>query len=239
MDGGIRWLLIFRFLMIEAMKVILSSALVLFLSQISDAQPRAIAKSDYDSAFGYAARTTNAAFPFVFMVTTDTYENGKLVSTEKEVAERQAQGVERITKSLTKGGKTLSSHWLKVGLGNVYWRTDGKKWTGPQRFECPGPDGSGSVRLYGPRKFESVEYTVTEKPVKGQVVRIYREYSVFAPSGATGKKSFREKLATIDALDSLVEMTDAEGILDPRTVTLTRKQTWKQKAKFAPVKAPK
>jgi hypothetical protein len=220
-------------------RIVLTISVLLLLGSITNAQSRVITKGEYDAAFGYAVRTTNAAFPFVFTVTTDTYENGKLAWTEKEVEERQAQGVERITKSLIEAGKTLRSYQVMVGFGNVYCSTDGKAWKGPQKFECPGPDGSGTVRLYGPRKPESVEYTVTEKAVKGQRIKMYREYTVFPLSRVGAQKEFKEKISTMNADGLLIDIVDTEGTLDPRTVTLTRKQTWKLNAKFAPVTAPK
>ena len=51
---------------------------------------RVIAKSDYDAVHNYAVQATNAAFPFVFTVITDTLEKGKVVSTETEIDERGA-----------------------------------------------------------------------------------------------------------------------------------------------------
>lgn len=155
------------------MKTLFSLTLLLFLAHIGDAQTRAIAKSDHDAVFGNAVRTSNAAFPFVFTVTTETYENGKVVTTETHITERQAAGVERETKSLIKGGQTLRSYSVMVGFGtNTFCSTDGITWTGPQGFVCPGPDGSGLVRLYRPRSPESVEYTglesVCQKSVCGR-----------------------------------------------------------------------
>ena len=94
------------------------------------------------------------------------------------------------------------------------------------------------MMLYEPRVPESVEYTVIDKSVNGVEVKVYREYSVFAPSGPKGKKDFRESISIIDSRGFFVEIMDTEGALDPRAVTLTRKQTWKQNVKFAPVEAP-
>jgi hypothetical protein len=222
------------------MKMIISLTLVLILGNIVGAQTRAIAKSDYDAVFGYAVRATNAAFPFVFTVITDTYENGKVVSTETDIDERQAQGVERETKTLVRDGKTLRAFSVMVGFGiNTYCSTDGTSWRGPQQYVCPGPDASGLLRLYGPRTPETVEYTVTDKSLNGEVVKVYREYSVFASSEPKGKENFDEKISTIDSHGFFVEIVGTEGTLDPRTVTLTRKQTWAQNAKFPPVKAPR
>lgn len=205
---------------------------------VAHAQSRAIAKSDYDTAFGYAVRETNAAFPFTFTVITDRYKDGKVVSTETEINERQAPGVERKTTSLTKEGQTLHVYSVMVGFGtNTYCSTDGITWIGPQQFVCPGPERL--LRLYGPRTPESVEYTVIDKPLNGETVKVYREYSAFAASEPKGKKEFRERTSIIDPRGFFIEILDTEGTLDPRTVTLTRKQTWKQNAKFAPVEAPR
>ncbi|CAN5584401.1 hypothetical protein BH10ACI3_BH10ACI3_10040 [soil metagenome] len=222
------------------MKVIFVLTLVLILGNIAGAQTRAIAKSDFDPVISQAVRATNAAFPFIFTVITDTYENGKIVSTETDVEERQAQGVERETKTLSRGGKNLHSYSIMVGFGNnTYCSTDAVSWRGPQQFVCPGPDASGTMRLYRPRTPETAEYSVTEKSLKGQKVKVYREYLVFAPSGSNEKKEFREKDYTIDTRGFFISIIGNEGTLDPKVVTLTRTQTWDLKTKFKPVVAPK
>ena len=199
-----------------------------------------ITKAEYDAVDQNAVSVTNDAFPFVFTVITETYENGKVVSTETEINERQAEGVERETRTLTKGGKTLQSFGIMVGFGNhTYCSRDGKTWTGPQKYVCPGPEANGLLKLYRPRTPDSAEYSVTEKSVDGKPVNVYREYYVYAAKDPNGKKDFKETISTIDSRGFFIEVLNTEGTLDPRVVTLTRRQSWKPNAKFAQVIAPK
>jgi hypothetical protein len=221
------------------MKIILSLTLALIFGQIAGAQTKTISKSDFDGAFSNAVQVTNAAFPFIFTVVTNIYDDGRIVSSETDINERQASGVQRETKTVTRDAQTLYSYSVMVGFGeHTYCSVDEKTWIGPQKYLCPGPGGAG-VRLYGPRTPETVEYTVTEKSLDGKAVKVYRDYSVFASSGPNGKKDFREKIATIDSRGFFIEIFGTEGTLDPKTVGLTRKQTWDFKTKFKPVVAPK
>jgi hypothetical protein len=94
------------------------------------------------------------------------------------------------------------------------------------------------VNVYSTRETESIEYSVLVKSAKRKKLRIYREYSVFAPSEGSKKKDFRETLSTIDSRGFFTTVVDTEGTLDPRTVTLIRKQCWITKAKLKPVVPP-
>ena len=219
------------------MKLIFS-LLISLVSVLSCLAQKPITKSEYEGNFKGSVSVTNAAFPLVFTVVTETYENGKLVSTETEVNERQSEGVAREKKSITKDGKTLKGYSVMVGFENsTYCSSDGKIWTGPQEFVCPSPDKAQFLRLFGPRTPETAEYTVIDKKIAGKPVKIYREYAIFA-SRAIGKKDFKETIATIDASGFFIEVSNTEGTLNPRVVTLTRRQSWKPNAKFAPVVAP-
>jgi len=91
--------------------------------------------------------------------------------------------------------------------------------------------------LYGRREPENIEYGVAEESVDGKQIKVFREYSVFAPLEGSKKREFREKISTIDSRGFFITVEDTEGTLDPKTVTLKRKQTW-TKAAFKPVVAP-
>jgi hypothetical protein len=222
------------------MKTIISLTLIAFAAITLTAQSKPTTEADYNGTFGYAVGETNKAFPFIFTVVTETFEGGKLVSTETDINERQAPGVERKTQTLTRGRETLRSYSVMTGFGdNTYCSTDAVSWTGPQKFVCRGPNGSGSIGLYGPRTPESVEYSVTERSVGGKPVKVYRKYAIFAAKNPNGKRSFEEKIATIDSRGFLISVVGTEGILDPKTITLVRKQTWDLTTKFKPVVAPK
>ena len=206
-------------------------SLLLFVAGLNG-QSQMITKDEYDRTLRFAVSETNAAFPFVFTVTTDFIENGKIVSTVTDVNERESQGRERITRTTVAGGKTTLKYQIKVDFGKNFCSEDGVIWT-PSKYECSGP-----VSFYGPRNAENVEYGVTEKAVKGKKVKIYRQYSVFAPLIAHGKKDFREKILTIDSRGFFIDIVDTEGTLDPLTVKLVRKQSWNTKTKIMPVLAP-
>lgn len=219
------------------MKILLT-LLITAIFATSTYSQKVISKSEYDGNFNGSVSVTNDAFPFVFTVVTETFENGKLVSTETEVNERQAEGVERSTTTLIKNGKTLRGYSIMVGFDNqTYCSSDGKKWVGPQEYVCPSVDGNQFLKLTAQRKPEKAEYSVTPKTIAGKSVKVYREYAVFA-SRPNGRKEFTETVATIDARGYFIEVIDTEGFIEPRTVMLIRKQTWKTDAKFPPVVAP-
>ena len=219
------------------MKYLATLTLILLFSAISFGQPRTISKEDFDKVFRSAVTETNSAFPFLFTVVTTMYDGEKVNSTETMLNERHAAGVERIKTTWSTSDATKTVHQLKTGFGNVYCSEDGNTWTGPREFECPHP--SGGRRIYGPRQPESSQYTVEESVIDGKSVKIYREYLVFASSKETNSKYFQEKAATVDSGGFLLSIVGSEGALGPRTVTLTRVQTWKMNAKFDPIVAPK
>jgi hypothetical protein len=68
------------------MKVFLSITLTIFAAVALGAQTKSVSASEYRGKFQYAVRFTNMAFPFVYTVVTETYEDGKLVSTETEAS---------------------------------------------------------------------------------------------------------------------------------------------------------
>jgi hypothetical protein len=221
------------------MKILTAFISIVLVAVVSFAQSRSISKAEHDGAIQYAVSETNSLFPFVFTVVIENYVNGKVVSVETDVAERQAQGVERERKTLQKDGTTKNSYEIMTGFGSVYCSFDGKTWKGPQQYVCPGPDQQGTIRLYRPREPEKAEYSLETKVVNGSEVKIYREYLIFAPSTKNGRKDFRESVATIDQKGLFTTVFDTEGTLEPQIVTLTRTQTWKLNAKFDPVVAPK
>jgi len=221
------------------MKTIISLAFIAFTALTLNGQTKPTTAADYNETFRYAVSETNAAFPFIFTVVTETFERGKLVSTETDINERQAAGIERETSTLKRGATTLRSYSIMVGFGNhTYCSSDGKSWKGPQQYVCPSPDGSGLVSLYGPREPESVEYSVIDKSLNGETVKVYRKYAIFPAASPDGKKSFEEEIATIDSRGFFISVVDEEGTLGPKAVTLVRKQTWDFKTKFHPVVAP-
>jgi hypothetical protein len=222
------------------MRILIFTLLAAATAMSVCAQAKPTTASEYDAIDSYAVRATNAAFPFVFKVVTENFERGKLVSTETEINERQAQGVERETKTLEEGGKTLHSYSIMVGFGNnTYCSTDGVIWKGPQQYVCPAPGGSGLLRLSRPRTPETAEYTVTESTVAGKPVKIYRKYAVYSASAPDKKQTFEEKIATIDSRGFFISVTNAEGSINPKTVSLTRTQTWDFSTKLKPIVAPK
>jgi hypothetical protein len=74
--------------------------------------------------------------------------------------------------------------------------------------------------------------------LNGKKVKVYREYSVFASSTPNGKKEFRDEISTIDSRGFLINIVTTEGTLDPRTVTLIRKQSWDANTKIKSIVAP-
>ena len=101
------------------MKTIISLTLIAFAAITLTAQSKPTTEADYNGTFGYAVAETNKAFPFIFTVVTETFEGGKLVSTETDINERQAPGVERKTQTLTRGGETLRSYSVMTGFAII------------------------------------------------------------------------------------------------------------------------
>jgi hypothetical protein len=215
------------------MKLTFSLIILLLGAVASKAQSHPITAEEYNQASHFAVSETNAAFPFIFTVTTDFIENGKTVSTVTEVDERESPGHERITRTTVNGGKTTRQYQVKVGFGKVFCSDDGTYWKPPSPYECSGP-----VSFYGPRNPESVEYGVEQKSLDGKDVKVYREYSVFGSSTPNGKKDFRDEVSTIDSRGFFISVVTTEGTLEPKTVTLVRKQSWTTKTKIKPIVAP-
>lgn len=215
------------------MKIVLSFIAVFLFIVTSNAQSRTISEDEYEKVFQFAVSATNADYPLIFKVTTSSIKNGKIVRTNTEVNENETAGRYRIKQTVLANGRETNNYQLTVGFGNVFCSDDGVKWT-PSKYEC-----DGERILYGPRNAESVEYSVSEKSVKGKKVKVYRKYSVFAALEAGKPKTFDEKISTIDSRGYFITVVNTEGTLDPRTVTLIREQSWETKAKMAPVVAPK
>lgn len=215
----------------KIMKILFSIFAIFLFFISSSAQSQTISADEYEKAFQFAVSETNADFPFIFEVITEFIENGKTVRTVTKLNERESLERERIKQTFFADGLETNKYQVRVGFGNVFCSDDGVSWKST-KYECFGP-----VMLYGRREPESIEYSVTEKSVDGKQVKVYREYSVFAPLEGSKKKEFREKISTIDSRGFFITVQDTEGTLDPKTVTLKRKQTW-TKAKIKPVVAP-
>ena len=213
------------------MKIALFIITIFFFFTNLHAQSRTISADEYKKTFQFAVSETNADFPFIFEVTTAFIKNGKTVRTVTEVNERESPGHERIKRTDSADGRETNKYQVKVGFGNVFCSDDGVAWIST-KYECSSP-----AMFYGKREPESIEYSVIEKSVDGKQVKVFREYSVFAPSEGSKKKEFREKISTIDSRGFFVTVEDTEGTLDPQIVTLKRKQSW-IKAKIKPVVSP-
>ncbi len=216
------------------MKFFIFIATIALFVMNSAAQSKPTTAADYKGTFQYAVSETNAAFPFLFIVVVDESENGKNIWSESMVDERQAAGIERITQTTISDGKKSVSYQVTVGFGKVYCSSDGTTWKGPQPYECGGPR-----RLYGQRDTERAEYSVEEKTVGTEKVKVYREYLIYKAVDDSSKKAFKETFATIDPRGFFISIVNNEGNLNPKTVTLVRTQTWDFKTKMKPVVAPK
>ena len=214
------------------MKIIYSITTILLLFVVCNAQSKTISQDEYEKAFRFAVSETNAVYPHIFEVVTSFIENGKTVRKVTDVNENEAPLHHRIKITTLADGKETSKYQVNVGMGNVFCSEDGKTWKS-SKYECYGP-----TMFYGPRDAETVEYSVIEKKLDGKSIKIYREYSVFVSLKEGGKKEFRETVSTIGSDGLFISVEDSEGTLDPMKVTLTRKQTWKLKAKIKPVVSP-
>lgn len=213
------------------MRPILPLVFLLFVLGVSG-QARKIDASDYKGAFTFAVSETNKAYPVIFTVVTTEFEKGKAIRTITEVNENEAPGHHRTMTTTTVKGRRTTVHQISVGFGKNYCSEDGLKWK-PSEYECLGPS-----MFYGMRDVESVEYSVTEEKEGGKNVKVYREYRILAPSEGSNLKEFREKIAIIDSRGFFISVEDSEGTIGPKTVTLTRKQSWVTNAKIKPVVAP-
>jgi hypothetical protein len=191
-----------------------------------------ISKDEYEKVFEFAVWETNKAYPVILKVTTVFIENGKIVRTVTDLNENESNLHHRITRTILAEGHKTNKYQVSAGFGKVFCSDDRVSWR-PSQAECFGP-----VSVYGRRDAESIEYGVTVKSVRGKKVRVFREYSVFAPSEGSKKKDFRETVSTIDSRGFFRTVVDTEGTLYPRTVTLIRKQAWLTRAKIKPVITP-
>lgn len=214
------------------MKISLSLIAFFLFIITSSAQWRTISKNEYEKVFQFAVSKTNEAYPFIFKVTTESIENGKTIRTVTALYENESLLHYRMKRTTVAGGRTTNKYQVSVGSGKVFCSDDGVSWK-PSEYEC-----SGLVSTYSRRDPESIKYSVTVMSVKGNKVKVYREYSVFARSEGNKKKDFRETVSTIDSRGFFTTVVDTEGTLDPRTVTLRTKQSWVTKAKIKPVVPP-
>jgi len=216
----------------QIIKIALSFFTILLFTITSNAQSQTISKDEYEKVLRFAVRETNAAYPVIFKVTTDFIENGKTIRTVTDLNENESPGHHRIKRTVFADGKETNKYQVSVGFGKVYCSDDGVSWK-LSKYECSVP-----VSFYGRREPESIEYSVTVKSVKGKKVKVYREYSVFAPLEGSKKKDFQESASTIDSRGFFITVKDTKGTLESRTVTLIRKQSWITKAKIKPVVPP-
>lgn len=212
------------------MKVALSLVAIFLFFINTTAQSRIVSKDEYEKIIEFAVSETNDAFPVIFTVTTKFIQNGKTIRTVTDFEENQSLLHRRIKRTIVAGGRTTNRYQVSAGIGNVFCSDDGVSWK-PSKYECWGP-----VRVYGAR--EPIKYSVTVKSIKRKKVKVYREYSIFAPFEGNKKKEFQVRVSTIDSRGFFKTVVDCEGTLDPRTVTLIRKQSWVTKAKIKPVVAP-
>jgi hypothetical protein len=214
------------------MKIVFSTISIFLFFITSNAQWSTISADEYKKADQFAVSETNAGFPFIFEVTTEFFKNGKTARTVTEVNERESPGHERIKRTEFADGHETNNYQVKVGFGNVFCSDDGVSWVST-KYECSSP-----VMFYGRREPESIEYSVAKKSAEGKQVKLYREYSVFAPSEGSKKKEFRESISIIDSHGFFITVEDTEGTLEPKTVTLKRKQSWTAKAKIKRIVSP-
>lgn len=214
------------------MKILLPPiALCLFISTAS-AQSRTISKAQYEKVFQFAVSETNEAYPVILKVTTNFIENGKIIRTVTDVDENESLVHYRIKRTIIAEGRRTNKYQVSVGVDKIFCSDDGVSWK-LSRYQCFGP-----VSVYGRREPESVEYSVTAKWVRGKRVKVYREYSVFASPEEHQKRDFRETVSTIDSRGFFRTVVETEGTLNPRTVTLRRKQSWVTWARIKRVVPP-
>lgn len=214
------------------MKTALSLVAIFFFIITSSAQSRTISKDKYEKVIEFAISKTNEDYPVILKVTTVFIENGRRVRTVTELIETESLSNRRIKKTTVAGGGTTNKYQVSVDFENVFCSDDGVSWK-PLKYECSGP-----AIIYGSRELESINHSVTVTSQKGRKVKVYREYSVFAPAEGSTKREFRKRISTIDSRGFFLTVVDTEGTLDPKTVTLTRKQSWVTRAKIKPIVSP-
>lgn len=213
------------------MKIVLSIIAVFLFCAASFAQSQTISLSEYDKPFRVAGPQTINTYPHIFKQNITFIRNGKTFRTITEVRESESAEYERIKSTDIIDDRETSRYQIKAGQGNVFCSEDGVRWK-PSKNEC------SRAGIYLPGMLtESVDYSVTEKSVDGKKVWVYRKYSVL-PAVEDGPKTFEERTYTIDSRGYLLNIIDTHGTLDPRTVTLTREQTWITGAMIEPIIAP-
>jgi len=213
------------------MKIALSIIAVFLFFATAGAQTRTISEIEFDKPLRFAGPQTIKAYPLIYKQTITFIKNGKTVRAITEVREHESAEYERIKTTDLIDDRETSRYQIKVGYGNVFCSEDGARWK-PSKNEC----SRASIYLPG-MLAESVEYSVTEKFVDGKKVMVYRKYSVI-PAVEDEPKTFEERTFTIDSRGYLLSIIDTYGTLDPRTVTLTREQSWITQARIEPVTAP-
>ncbi len=223
-----------------SMKFFLTLTTIALLAITANAQARTISEGDFNGALQYAGVETNKTFPFIYTTVTDTYQKGVVAFSERKVVDQEAEGAEREITSVTRIGKTFTGYSiLTADSTGPYCSKDGASWTGPSNFACGYPGGIFIPPSKKVRDLESAEYSIAEDTRDGEPVKAYRKLAIYAPDEPNGKKTFVEEIATIDSRGFFLTVTTHEGILEPRTTTLFRRQTWDHKTKFKPVVAPK
>jgi hypothetical protein len=214
----------------KIMKTIFFVAAFFFFTTNCLAQSRIISKDEYEKVFQYAVSNTNAEYPHIFTITDTSMENGKTIRTETEVRENESPGYERIKITTLADGRETNKYQIKIGYGNVFCSDDMVTWKS-SKYEC-----NSSRMLLVSREPESIEYSLSAKILDGKKVKLYRKYSVFVIS--KDNKKFNEEIATLDSRGYFLTIVKTDGTVDPKTVTLIRKQSWIAKAKFKPIVTP-
>ncbi len=215
------------------MKIALTFIALCFFVVSSNAQSKTIDKAEYDKARNFAVSGTNSDYPVILKVTIEYIEDGKTVRKETTINENEAPGRHRSKQTIFADGKETNKYQINAGFGNVYCSNDGVSWDPPSEYEC-----ERTRRLSGPRETESIEYSVTGKVLEGKKIKVYREYSVFAPKQGSTMKYFSEVISTIDSRGFFITVAVTQGKLDPKTITQKTEQSWITKAKIKPVVPP-
>ena len=214
------------------MKILLPLIAVCLLISTASAQSRTISEAQYEKVFQFAVSKTNEAYPVIFKVRTNFIENGRIIRTVTDVNENESLVNYRVKRTTIVKGRRTNKYQVSVGVDKTFCSDDAVSWK-PSKHQCFGP-----VSVYGRREPESSEYSVYSKWVKGKRFQVYREYSVFGPSGEHEKKDFRETVSTINSRGLFTTVVEIEGTLNPRTVTLRRKQSWVTRARIKRVVPP-
>jgi hypothetical protein len=212
------------------MKIALYVIAIILLVINCSAQMQTISAAEYEKTFQFAVRETNADYPFIFKVTTTTFDLEKIIQTQTEEREAESPGHERIKITNFAGGRKSNIFQIKVGFGNVFCSDDSISWK-PSKYEC-----SGSRIIFGRSEPESIEYSVENKSKDGKKIKIYHKYSVFATF--KGDTKFSEQISTIDSRGFFIAVIDTEGTTNPKTITLKREQSWETKAKIKSIVSP-